>query len=236
MSSVIAQIPPLKGSGTRGPEVVLENHQSQSVQGDLLGLEGTELQSLFDSIIKSPPELVDLAIGGLGPWATRLWFLIVPLGDDFVKQIWSLFVSAFRLHEENLPDLAPSEGRRYERAVAWVAVHAVLSRIDELVTHLASQHEACQGPGPDPPDVCPYITYSRPRELLGAMMEAALDDNPNEVLQARVCREAAARLQISPSNPALVRHVRQRLRVFKALGIEADRVNSDGCVFEVRPT
>jgi len=163
-----------------------------------------DLVSLYRSIADDDPELRELALSDLGRWASMIWHKVSQAGDDLSKQLRHLFVSLSQPCSRSTQDEGPKGLLRYETALASVAVHAVLGRIEELM-RLYRESEA------DGLDRRAYPIQSSPNDLLGALTERS---HSNQELEERVLKEAAERI-------GLMECVRRHIRIFKALGTEA---------------
>jgi hypothetical protein len=113
-----------------------------------------------------------------------------------------------------------------------VAVHAVLSRIHELIADIGRQWDLSRGSRDDAAGEYIEIASAPPRGLLGALVDAA-SQSDSWMLESLVCREAAAWIGVVPTDPGLVRHVRRHIALFRALGTEANKVYSDEGVLEI---
>jgi hypothetical protein len=204
------------------PVQQLSSIDGQSVESPYVN----DLQSIFARIIREDLELREMAVDGLGPWAYRLWTALVAAGESFLQNAHSIFVSAFMLDEGSAgdADLGLPKEPEHDWAIACVAIHAVLSRIEELITKIAHARAAVEVPDLDALGDSSGLVYSLPEELLGALTKAARDSTSNERLEALVCREASERLGVFPTPLELEIHVSRRVSIFRALGIEAYKI------------
>jgi hypothetical protein len=201
---------PIEDSG--GPGGKSQKPRSNTLRG------AEDLSVYFGTLAAADPSLLQQAQSSLGPNALRLWKEIVRAGEGFPAQMRQILNSVFP--SPRAPQ-SPSRGvRDYESAVAWVAAHAVISRLHECLTAVAREHEF-RAPGFAEQDS--LGPGSQPHDLLGALTTAATGSDPDNALRFLISREAASRLDMSRATRELMGHVRRHLAVFRTLGEEAQQ-------------
>lgn len=213
MISAMPQASASKDGGMRDPAATAHDRQTKPPQDQPASQQGAaELESLYrDIVAPDKKKLLDSAKRHLGRWASKFWDSLSGADGDLFQQVHPRYMSVFRPSQRTVPASASSRPSRYEQALALVAAHAVLSQIHELMD-FCDERRANGIDEWEEPDDAP------PGHLFGALMQACESDAAVETL---IAKEAAARLQMSPTHPELARHVGQHLLVFKALGAEA---------------